>query len=106
MNYSIATNAAEEMQREIQDRYPGIDVRRGQPDILRLIAKNAVESREQRARVLGREFSRTWVIGMIHEVCMNIIEEAGQKYLPTERQDDFWAEFWPDTVNRISAIVM
>lgn len=106
MNYSIAMNAAEEMQREIQDRYPGIDVRMGQPDILRLIAKKAVESREQRARVLGREFSRTWVIGMIHEVCMNIIEQACQKYPTTKRQDDFWAEFWPDTVKRISAKVM
>lgn len=105
MKISIALKAAEMMQKEIMSRYPRYNV--DNVDI-HLIANKAVNSREKRARVLGEEFSQTWVIGMVHEVCMNILEQACQKYLPgqKQRQDGFWAEFWPDTVNFISAVVV
>ena len=83
---TIALNAASHMQWQILSKYPDFVVN------IYPIAIDAVETREERVRVLGGDFP---VIGMVYAVCMGVMEQACQKYLPTEQQDDLWAEFWP-----------
>ena len=85
---AIALNAASHMQWQILSKYPDFVVN------IYPIAIDAVETREERVRVLGGDFP---VIGMVYAVCMGVMEEACQKYLPPENgwQDDLWTEFWP-----------
>lgn len=97
MYTAIALNAAKSMLKEIESKYAGCEV-----DI-HSIAKAVVESCEERVRVLGGNFS---VIGMKYDACMGVMEEACQKYLPTEQQDALWAEFWPYTVRRVCSLVV
>ena len=94
---AIALEVAVKMLQEIKSKYPGCEVDYG-PIVIK-----AVEERENRVRVLGGEIS---VIGMVHEICRNIMEQICQKYIPTEQQDAFWASWpWPDTPNRICGLV-
>jgi hypothetical protein len=94
---SIALDAAQSMLKEIESKYPGCEVN------IHPIAMDAVEDREDRVRVLGGDFP---VIGMVYHVCMMVMEQACQKYLPTEQQDALWAEFWPETIRRVCSLVV
>merc|ERR1712130_584390 len=98
MYISIALDAASSMLKEIEFKYPGCEV-----DI-DAIAMDAVETREDRLSVIGGDFP---VIGMVHHVCLRVMEQACQsKNLPKEQQDAFWAEFWPDTILKLQDAIM